>query len=252
MKAEIGKGTTVGCYRLIEKIGIGQHSEVWMAQDVSHEEFVALKLTSEQCKISTIVEHPNILCPKEQFSFEQKHAIVFPLCVGRSVKSIGGEVGEFALWNMLRDISAALAVIHSKGSAHGSIRPSHILYTGKEFVITQPKAMSYYKITDDIWDVGATIFFMCMGCHVFQGHGRKAQKKDSPLPYMRKSMPELSEIVRNCLDINVKQRPTAEWLFAISNDKLLNWVPRKREFRRTERHNINIATDFWPDEMRRL
>lgn len=252
MKAEIGNGTIVGSYRLIEKIGVGQHSEVWLAKDVSHDEFVALKLTSEQCKISTIVEHPNILCPKEQFDFEQKHAIILPLCVGRSVESIGGDVGEFALWNMLRDIAAALAAIHSIGLVHGSIRPTHVLYTEKEFVITQPKVMSYYKMADDIWDVGATIFFMCMGCYVFQGYGRKAQKRASPLPYMRKSMPELSEIVRNCLDFNIEYRPTAEQLFTISNNKLLNWTPRKREVRQTESHKINVSIDFWPDEMRRL
>lgn len=108
------------------------------------------------------------------------------------------------------------------------------------------------------WSLGATLFYIVMGCQVMNGKGGKGQRENSKLPYMRSEWPELSELVQRCLNYDPTCRPP---LAHINEMAMRQHANCQEEIRRgpklkknVEKTNIDIGNDekelsFWPENM---
>lgn len=271
-------------YQLVELLAAGAHSEVWSAISVQGEICVLKLFLPEESdearkEYATAVSftHPNILSPIALLSDEARCAMVLPYCKGRSVDAVVGHMNEGLLWQLVRDVSGALDKIHSQGWMHLSVNPSNILWDGTSFLLADygacaaadaerdavatgggayqydaPERFSKASCACDVWSLGATVFHLYMGCHVFNGLGGSVQQPHSPLPYMRKSMPALSELVMGCLAYNPSERPLPSVLYERACEEM-----RKRPMFQKSRPKKQDAqtsattrnSTFWPDDM---
>ena len=281
---------TFGAYRLLEQIGTGQSGEVWSALSRDDARLLALKifcagedasqLAEYEFRMATKFDHINILRPSKMEIIDTYPVIVMPLCEGRSVDSIAGNLSQSMAWRLLYDISSALTCIHAQGYGHFDIKPSNILWDGTRYLVTDfsscisilgndearpssdsssfcfdapERHLTPQTVASDIWSLGATVFYLFMGCHIFNGMGGGAQQENTPLPYMRKSMPELSTIVTRCLFFSPRERATSETIEAVAEKQLEQIRGQKpaRPIKLIPDSDTALMKnhDFWPDEM---
>jgi serine/threonine protein kinase len=274
-------GSILGNYKLINLLGRGQGGELWAA--VNKEGVaIALKCFTPDASVITAesefhrgktLNHPNILSPLSFEVIEEAAVITMPLCEGRSVDNIIGYCTEAVAWKLILEIGSALTYLHARNLCHGDVKPSNILWTGKAFLLTDfgscfesgsgrsagDSSSFLFAAPDnikteksDIWSLGASVFNLVMGSMVFNGLGGKAQRRDSPIPYMRKSMPELSEFVMSCLSYDPSIRPSASEIVSLAeqNIKRIEDVNIMRPLKQ----NVLISEadeygSFWPDKM---
>lgn len=282
------KNLQIGDFRLVAKLGSGESGEVWSAVGGDAGEAVALKIcktTAEarrraeyEYAMASKFSHSNILHPHSLLEIGGRPVIVMPLCAGRSVDGVSGCMSEAQIWKLLYDVSGALAEVHKAGYGHFDIKPSNILWSGKDFIVSDfgscrriatsdggdtasdkssfrfdaPEiARGEYRPAGDIWSLGASAFFLYMGTYVFNGLGGRAQKRTSPLPYMRKSMPELSELICRCLSWESGARPSAEEIAdtAFAQMKRCGAARSERPLKPEKRDAGHAVSEFWPDRM---
>lgn len=185
------------------------------------------------------------------------------------VEAAAGCFREKMIWELIEAVSGALSEIHGKEYGHFDVKPSNILWDGKRFILDKkcpeetasdsssfrfdaPELNTQRCSASDIWSFGATVFYLYMGCYVFNGLGGKGQHCDSPIPYMRKSLPKLSKLVQECLEFDPEKRPTAEEINSIARAELekVNAYSPQRSLKQG-RKNSNQAgnMEFWPDIM---
>ena len=280
------KGDAVAGYKLLQLLGTGESGEVWSAI-TPNRSIVALKIyngneankykAEYEYRMATSVEHRCILKPTQLLLVNEHPALVMPFCGGRSVDSVAGYMGERMIWQLIADISAALNALHEVGYGHFDVKPSNILWNGN-FMLTDfgacrsidshcpaetafdassyrfdaPELNHNTQLSSDIWSLGATVFYLYMGSHVFNGLGGRVQQARTPLPYMRKSLPVLSELVMRCLAFNAKERPMAKEIIHLANHELerLETSPRVRHRKHSEPQVVyEHVSSYWPDDM---
>ena len=273
-------GGFLGGYKLLNILGKGLSGEVWAALG-KDKTVVALKIFASGTSLEAVesefrtgaqMNHRNILSPLSFFSSEGVNVIVMPLCNGRSVDNAAGYYSEQATWKLILDISSAIAYLHSGNFCHADIKPSNILRRDKDFFLadfgscfemgtnTSAGDVSSYIYSapeknrtseSDIWSLGASVFFLVTGTQVFGGLGGKAQKRDSVIPFLRRSMPELSEFVIRCLAFEPSDRPTAVEAISLAESNLCRLSETKAI--RPKRNGVlpgrNEYEDFWPETM---
>lgn len=286
---DLREGIIVDGVKLLNLLGSGKSGEVWSALS-GDGKVVALKIyrskhevrefAEYEYRMANLFRHVNILSPTGISSHDEHPVICLPYCEGRSVDGIAGHISERMLWKLITEISGALAEIHDNGYGHFDIKPSNILWDGEKFMLsdfgacmktgescsvedTAEDASSYrfdapelgtqHCVASDIWSLGATVFYLCMGCHAFNGLGGRAQHKDSPVPVMRKALPALSTLVQSCLDFNPANRPTAKQVCEIANaelNRLESYVPKRiLKHKASGLAEASGDTEFWPEQM---
>lgn len=188
--------------------------------------------------------------------------------MNKTIEEIAGYMSERHVWQMLHEVATALAQLHSKGVRHRGVNPMNICWDELHFSLApyfeDSKRDEAYKyeapeaadgrpcLPSDVWSLGATAFYMHMGCHVFSGRGGKAQTAETPVPFMRKEQKDLSELVYNCLKYNAEDRPTAEQIAHAAEECLEKWpnhaAVRPRKAAQTAQSAAPIG-HFWPEEM---
>jgi len=267
-------------YKLVNLLGKGLGGEVWAA--VNKEGVVALKQFSSgtsrdaaeaEYNRGVMLSHPNVLKPLSFLDSDGNYAMTMPLCDGRSADNAAGYFNEEMAWKLISDIGAALTYLHSKELCHGDVKPSNILRKGNSFLLAdfgscfetktgQPAGdLSSYQYSapeqtktnkSDIWSLGATVFNLVMGVPVFNGLGGKAQKNESEIPFMRKSLPELSDFVRCCLAYDPSDRPSAARVVSLAGENLkrLSEEENARPLKTTaEASGEDEYDSFWPEIM---
>lgn len=280
----------LGGYKLVSMLGGGLSGEVWSAVSDMSSSIVALKIfrrdsvlpsqVKYEYEMATQMEHPNLLKPLFVEEVDGYWVMGMPYCLGRSVDGVTGYMQENHLWKLLHDVSSGLSALHMNGVGHFDIKPSNVLWDGYRFVISDfgscqklniyrdeclttmddssyrfdaPELTKGFRHSaSDIWSLGATVFNLFMGCHVFYGLGGRVQQKTSPIPYMRRNMPELSELIIRCLAYDYNQRPTADEIVTTARMRLeiQSSMVKERPIKQVEQiDSIKNKSYFWTEEM---
>lgn len=128
-------------FRLIDKIGGGGFSEVWLAEDLRSQVKVALKVYSsvqdmdaegvrmfrKEFSLVCNLNHTNILKPFTFDIFQGCPYIVLPYCEKGSAAQYVGKLTENELWDFVGQVAAGLAYIHKHNIIHQDIKPGNVL-----------------------------------------------------------------------------------------------------------------------------
>jgi serine/threonine protein kinase/tetratricopeptide (TPR) repeat protein len=140
-------GTTVGHYRIVEKIGEGGMGEVYRADDLRLHRPVALKFLSEHLRQDAVarkrflreaesaaaMEHPYICNIKELGQTDDgRDFIVMEYVEGRTLKQTLQDDGPLSAEEALGvalEVAEALAMAHEKGLIHRDLKPANVMLT---------------------------------------------------------------------------------------------------------------------------
>ena len=109
-----------------------------------------------------------------------------------------------------------------------------------------------------VWSLAATLFYLVMGCQIMNGKGGAAQQESSRLPYMRSSLPQLSELIQRCLSFHPEQRPTMKEInelatqqFSLCTEAVKKGpVIQEKRLDTENQDDESSISDFWPESMR--
>ena len=144
-----------GKYRLVELLGAGYFSQVWLAEDTLVGTQVAIKIYANGDRLDTQgienfreeynlvrnLNHTNLLKTDYMDNWMQCPFLVMPYCAKGSVFNhylIGeGRIEEQDCWKILHDVAAGLAYLHKNKVVHKDIKPDNILIADDgHFMIT--------------------------------------------------------------------------------------------------------------------
>src|SRR5256714_3343964 len=143
-KPEVVPGrTTLGSYRILEKLGEGGMGAVYLAKDARLGRRVALKLLpahfarddervrrfEQEARAASALNHPNILTVHEIGESEGRRFIVTEFIEGRTLRERLAE-GRFASGEALdvcAQVAGALAKAHASGIVHRDIKPENVM-----------------------------------------------------------------------------------------------------------------------------
>lgn len=136
-------------YLLIDRIGSGGYSQVWLAADQMVGDLqIALKIYApgqglddraiqifrEEYKIVFYLNHRGLLKPTYFDIFETKPYLVLPFCSGGSLMDMAGLKDEKRIAKMLHQIAGALEYLHNQEPPilHRDIKPENILIDDRD------------------------------------------------------------------------------------------------------------------------
>ncbi len=128
-------------YQLINLLGRGGFSEVWLAKDNWTHLKIALKVYApgtgmdanglqEFCgELAGVYDlnHQNLLKPQHVDTWENMPYLIMAYCSQGSCGSKLGKMSETEMWKFIHDVAAGLAYLHAKEVVHQDIKPDNIL-----------------------------------------------------------------------------------------------------------------------------
>lgn len=174
---QISQGIEFDDLKLLEKIGEGGFGTVYKAWhkemekdvavklfDVSKHDEVALKRFLQEARTLARFSHPNILKIYKCFSYaENKYCIISELIDGVDLKFLVENEEAFdedEVFSYIKQLSEALALIHSEGLVHRDIKPANVMVdkNGRailmDFGIVKNNDQDVTKVTTDGSAVG--------------------------------------------------------------------------------------------------
>jgi len=139
----LSKGTVIGHYRIVEKIGAGGMGEVYLAEDTELNRKVALKFLSphlcqdadcrtrfkREAQAAARLDHPNIVTVHEVGEFQGRPFFAMQHIEGRSLREYASHQ-ELSIPQVLKigiQIAEGLQAAHEKGVTHRDIKPANVL-----------------------------------------------------------------------------------------------------------------------------
>ena len=130
-------------YQLIQLLGRGGFSEVWLAEDTKTNIHVALKIYApgggldddgvrlfrQEFAMVFELNHANLLKPTYYDDYNRMPYLVLPYCERGSTDSLIGKMTEDEVWRFFRDVAAGLAYLHSidPPMIHQDIKPDNVM-----------------------------------------------------------------------------------------------------------------------------
>ncbi|MCX6831838.1 MAG: serine/threonine-protein kinase [candidate division Zixibacteria bacterium] len=169
----ISKGTVIGHYRIVEKIGAGGMGEVYLAEDTSLNRQVALKfLSSHLCQdadcrtrfkreaqAAAKLDHPNIVTVYEVGEFQGRPFFAMQHIEGRSLREHASHQ-ELSIPQVLEigiQIAEGLQAAHEKGVTHRDIKPANVLIDSHGRARILDFGLASVAGTDHLTKTGSTL-----------------------------------------------------------------------------------------------
>lgn len=259
-----------GRYEKIELLGSGSFSEVWKVRDRETGVVSAMKIYTSssalddesaevfrhEFKLMADANHPNLLKPLH-FAISRPEGypyLILRYCKNGNVKKSIGKTTEKEAWKIIRDISSALAYLHSRNPVviHQDIKPDNILVDGDCYMLSDFGVSTEVKtklnnfdntirsagtiaymapsrfsknprptMASDIWSLGATVYELLSGTLPFGVDGGLLQKKGADVPDVPGNCSALlNETLGKCMRYNTWERPKAKNLYYIATDAI--------------------------------
>jgi len=138
---------TRGWYVVAREIGAGGMATVYLAHDVRHSRWVAMKVLRpeivltvgsdgflREIRIAAALQHPHIVPVFDSGSIDGRLYSVMPFVEGESLRARLEREGPLPLGEALRiarEVANGLAYAHKQGIVHRDIKPENILLTGE-------------------------------------------------------------------------------------------------------------------------
>ena len=140
-------------YQLIQLLGQGGYSEVWLAEDKQAGLTIVLKayapgkgldedgvkVFSKEFSMVFNLNHPNLLRPTHYDVFERMPYLIMPYCEHGSSSKLVGKIDEKTAWKFLHEVASGLAYLHAQEQPviHQDIKPDNVLINSNDsFLIT--------------------------------------------------------------------------------------------------------------------
>jgi serine/threonine-protein kinase len=132
-----------GRYRLIEQIGRGAMSSVWLAQDSELERRVAVKLLSpaagrarfeREARAAASLSHPNVCSLYDYGESDGKPFMVLEYLPNGSLEERLKDTNplpDLETRRIATEIATGLAHAHGRGLVHRDLKPSNVLFDGE-------------------------------------------------------------------------------------------------------------------------
>ncbi len=134
------RGSTLGKYRLVRKLGQGAFADVWRARDTVEHRDVALKIAlpevveehgrdelAHEARIAARLHHPNIVAVRNADWIDGHFVMATELAVRNLAEYPGARrSGPIAL-RVIRDVAAGLAHAHARRVLHRDVKPENIM-----------------------------------------------------------------------------------------------------------------------------
>ncbi|MCB1835358.1 MAG: serine/threonine protein kinase, partial [Geminicoccaceae bacterium] len=137
-------GDRIGRYELVEQLGEGAMSVVWLASDPLLERRLAIKVLRpearhdrqyverflEDARAAARLNHPNIVRVVDVDNSDEAPCIIMEVVDGPSLEAWLEEAGRVETGtaaSIARDIASALAAAHAAGIVHRDVKPSNVL-----------------------------------------------------------------------------------------------------------------------------
>ena len=257
----------IGQFRLMEKIGSGGMGVIYKAHHIKNKsETYAVKVLREELSESreiiqrfkqeaTIIDklnHPHIVKIMERGQYKQRFFIAMELLEGKTLEKKLAEDGQMPLkecLDIMKQISAALSLIHGKNIIHRDLKPSNIMLVNKngdhrfvkllDFGIARMKFQtkmtrtgillgttnylspeqinnSGISIASDLFSLGIIFYEMVCGKKPFNGDNesdiiKDILEKQPPEPRrLRSEVPgELNTLIMRMLEKQEESRPSS-------------------------------------------
>jgi serine/threonine-protein kinase len=141
-----------GHYIIDRELGRGGMALVYLARDLRHERFVALKTLRpeiamalgrerflREIKLAARLQHPNILPVYDSGDASGTLYYVMPFVEGESLRDRLDREAQLSMDDALkiaRDVAAALAYAHTHDVVHRDIKPENIMLSGGQAIVT--------------------------------------------------------------------------------------------------------------------
>jgi len=234
-----------GQFPLQRCLGESDHSAVFLTEPAGKPQraikFIATNPAEREqqllrWKAAAAVSHPNLLSIFESGQCQLGDAGLLYVVVELAEEDLSQILPQRALLQaeaqeMLKPVVSALSHLHSRRLVHGSVRPSNIMAVGEKVKLsadtvraveksaprpaendpyTAPETVrGEYSFEADVWSLGITIV------ETVTQQRPAWNRTQSGLPALPAALAEpFREIARNCLQVDPKQRWTAEQIAA--------------------------------------
>jgi serine/threonine protein kinase/Tfp pilus assembly protein PilF len=172
MSYRLSSGDTFDHYRVIEPVGSGGTSEVYLAEDQKLKRNVALKLLLHQynhedsagpdfrneARVAASLNHPNIITIYDIFDYSGYPVIAMEYIEGQLLSHVIEENGlpQVRCLDISIELCKALSAAHKNGIVHRDIKPDNIMVASDGTVKIMDFGLALYKqktptaITDSI------------------------------------------------------------------------------------------------------
>src|SRR5512142_2081547 len=143
-------GTTLGHYRITEKVGAGGMGEVYRAEDSNLHRHVAIKVLPDEfahdaerlarfqreAEVLASLNHPNIATIHGLEESGGKRFIVMELVEGQTLahRLAKGPLPVSEALEVCRQIAEGLEAAHEKGMIHRDLKPANVMITPEDKV----------------------------------------------------------------------------------------------------------------------
>ncbi len=191
--------SVLGDYKLLKKLGAGGMGTVYLAEQVSLERKVALKVLSKElagktgfverfqreARLMARLDHPNILRCHDVGEVAGHHYLALEFVEGGSIEDRVKQLGKFAIGDAVHVTLAcarALAHAHELNMIHRDVKPDNLLLTAKGVVKLADLGLA--KATDD--DLSLTRTGTGAGTPLYMAPSRRErQARGPPHRYLR-------------------------------------------------------------------